>query len=189
MKTLTASSVSVSGSGVTVVFAISEQTFTQPAQQKTIGEYPSGNANFSRGHRVTDQAHFVERLTASGMASLAFLLNEAISAVAIAVESGLTWTPIFTVQPTSHSVATASATSFTVTVTVENSASITYQWQLSADGGGTWSAVAESSPYSDTQTNTLLISDSTGLDAVQYRCVATNASGDTTSNAALLTVT
>ncbi|RKZ30520.1 hypothetical protein DRQ33_07805, partial [bacterium] len=63
---------------------------------------------------------------------------------------------------------------------------LSYQWQEN-DGGG-WLDLSEGGVYSNTSTATMNISDVTGLDGYQYRCVVTNPCGSATSNAATLTV-
>lgn len=100
----------------------------------------------------------------------------------------VTGTPVFTVQPSSHSIVHPAATSFTITA-VADPAITALQWQLSTDGGTTWNNLTNVGVYSGVTTNTLAISDSTGLNSNQYRCMATNSAGTTNSNAATLTVT
>lgn len=80
--------------------------------------------------------------------------------------------------------------------TAQVSASVTgmptpaVQWQVSSDGGGTWSAVTEASPYSGTSTATLTIAGVTaGMQGRRFRLVATNLSGAVSSTTAVLTVT
>lgn len=95
----------------------------------------------------------------------------------------------FTTQPSDDSSATGEAVTFGVAVrSVPAGATKTYQWQLSTDSGSNWSNISDAGVYSDATTATLSISDNTGLDGNQYRCVA-GATGATsiTSNAATLT--
>ena len=96
----------------------------------------------------------------------------------------LTPPPAFTTQPTSVSVCTSVATSFSVVATNAN----VYQWQISTNGGGTFTNVTASSIYTNVTTPTLNISNPTGLNANQYRCLATGISGSVNSNAATLTI-
>ncbi len=92
--------------------------------------------------------------------------------------------PVFSTQPTNRAVCTGTATSFTAAAT--NAAS--YQWQLSTNGGGMWANISASAVYTNVTTATLNISNVTGLNGNQYRCVATGAGGNTNSNAATLLV-
>ena len=65
----------------------------------------------------------------------------------------------------------------------------TYQWQVSSNGGSTWSNLSNGSPYSGVTTATLTVSDATlGLSGIEYRCVVTSSNGSATSGAAVLTV-
>ena len=85
--------------------------------------------------------------------------------------------PVVVTQPVSQSVCTGAAASFSITATG------TYQWQLSTDGGLSWSNIggATSSTYN--------IASATGLlNGNQYRCVVSTNCGSTNSNAATLTV-
>ena len=61
--------------------------------------------------------------------------------------------------------------------------SATYQWQVSIDGGVTWNNIPTATAASLT-----IPSVTAALNNTQYRSVATNTCGSTTSNAALLTV-
>lgn len=92
--------------------------------------------------------------------------------------------PSFTTQPVNTTVCSPQATSFTVAATSTTS----YQWQVSTDGGTTWTNIAAAGVYSNVTTTTLNISNTAGLNANQYRCVATNSGGSVNSNAATLIV-
>jgi sugar lactone lactonase YvrE len=51
----------------------------------------------------------------------------------------------------------------------------TYQWQLSTDGGNTWSFLADGAPYSGTATGTLTITGATpAMSGYEYECLASN---------------
>lgn len=90
-----------------------------------------------------------------------------------------TATPTINTQPSDVSTAVGASASFTVDSTDGSS----YQWQVSTDGGTTWSPVGtDSNLY--TATNVQLTDDGN-----LYRVIITNACGSTTSNSATLTVT
>lgn len=93
-----------------------------------------------------------------------------------------------TVQPLDSEETTGSAASFDVTAVGIPTAALTYQWQLSTDDGDNWANITDAGVYSGATTDTLAISDNTGLDGNLYRCVV-SATGYTsaTSEAALLT--
>jgi hypothetical protein len=91
-----------------------------------------------------------------------------------------------TSQPSSKSVAAPAATTFTVAAST-TSGTLTFQWQV--DTGGGFGNVS-GSPYSGETTATLAISDSSGLDTYEYRCVVSvTGADDVNSSAATLTVT
>ena len=92
-------------------------------------------------------------------------------------------TPTITVQPpTNKTVALGVSADFTVTAT--SSDTLTYQWQVSADGGSTWANVGTDS-NSYTTANTTKVDNGT-----QYRCYVYDAAYNTsvTSDKATLTV-
>ena len=94
-------------------------------------------------------------------------------------------------QPASVSVAAPAAAQFVVAaVSRPVGGTLSFQWQVSTDAGTTFANSADAGVVSGSATNTLDISDSTGLDANQYRCVVSVVGGaDVTSDAATLTVT
>ncbi len=100
-------------------------------------------------------------------------------------------TPIFTitVQPTNSSTSctTGSVASFSVTAT---GGGLTYQWQVSTDGGNTWSNVSNGGIYSGATTATLTVTDPPLSDnGYEYRCnVSGSCGGPASSNAATLNV-
>lgn len=68
-------------------------------------------------------------------------------------------------------------------------AGASFQWQVSTDGGTTWSNLAEGSPYRGTATGNLAVTAAdTSLNGRTYRYVATVAAATAISNAARLAV-
>lgn len=90
--------------------------------------------------------------------------------------------PVITTQPASTSVVAPDPATFTVAVTGAPTPSL--QWQLSSDGGTTFSNIAGATSNSYTTPAT-----AAGDSGKQYRVTATNGSGNATSNPATLTVT
>ena len=87
-----------------------------------------------------------------------------------------------------QAAASGSGESFSVTATTTNNVVATFQWQLQTGGTGAFTDLSDAGVYSDTDTNTLVISDNTGLDGNRYRCVVSGTGATSvTSNAALLT--
>src|SRR5205823_3387364 len=95
--------------------------------------------------------------------------------------------PAITTQPSNQTV-TAGANA-TFTVAASGAPAPTYQWQVSTNGGSTFTNVSNAAPYSGATTATLTITGtSASLTGNQYRAVATNSVGTATSAAATLTV-
>ncbi|MEM5563564.1 GEVED domain-containing protein [Psychroserpens sp. AS72] len=91
--------------------------------------------------------------------------------------------PTITTQPTAQNEVIPDTATFTVTATN----AVSYQWQVSTNGGGTWNNVtggtgATTNSYTTGAT-------SAPMNNNQYRCVVTNACGTVNSNAATLTLT
>jgi glucose/arabinose dehydrogenase len=95
--------------------------------------------------------------------------------------------PAITTQPTNQTVTAGGNTSFTAMVT--GTPTPTLQWQVSTNGGASFTNLANGAPYSGVTTNVLALTAVTaGLNNNQYRLVATNSAGTATSAAATLTV-
>lgn len=89
--------------------------------------------------------------------------------------------PVFTTQPASVTVTAPAAASFTVAAS--GTPAPTLQWQVSTDGGTTWSSVAGATAA------TLSVSPTNvGQRNSRYRAVATNSVGSVNSDPATLTV-
>lgn len=127
-------------------------------------------------------------ITLSGYKYRAKATNSVSSATSAAATLTVTTTaPSFTTQPNNQAVADGGSTSFTVAAA--GNPTPTLQWQISTDGGTSWTNLTNTAPYSGVTTSTLSISDVTGLNGMRFHCVATNGTlPDATSNAALLTV-
>jgi subtilisin-like proprotein convertase family protein len=95
--------------------------------------------------------------------------------------------PAITSQPAGVSICSGSPATFTVGA---SGAGITYQWQVSTNGGTTYTDLANATPYSGVTTPTLTISPTAGaMNNNRYRCVV---SGTCTpaavSNGVVLTI-
>lgn len=100
-------------------------------------------------------------------------------------------TTTITVQPVNRSVTHPAGTTFAVTSTAAGAySSLTYQWQISSDGGSSWSNLSNAGVYSGVSTATLTISNSTGLNGKKYRviCGTDTANTNATSDVVTLTV-
>jgi uncharacterized repeat protein (TIGR03803 family) len=95
--------------------------------------------------------------------------------------------PTIAIQPTNRTVTAGRQAAFTVATNGVPAPGL--QWQASTDGGSAWFNLSNTSPYSGVTTTTLTVSSvAAGLNGTEYRCVATNGLGSSTSNAAMLTV-
>src|SRR5262249_6605018 len=95
--------------------------------------------------------------------------------------------PAFTTQPASQGVTAGNSASFTVAASGLPAPG--YRWQVSTDGGTSWTALTDSASYSGTATATLTVTSSpVSLNGTRYRAVAANGIGSATSTAATLTV-
>lgn len=92
-----------------------------------------------------------------------------------------------TTQPVDSEETTGDPASFTVVAAITGTGgTLTYQWQ--EDSGGGFANITDAGVYSGATTDTLAISDNTGLDSYQYRVVVSATGADSvTSTAATLT--
>lgn len=118
----------------------------------------------------------------------------ATSACALSVTSGVvTLTVInpvsFTSQPQPAEICAGGNATFSITAS--SSQTISYQWQVSTNNGGSWTNIADGGIYSGTGTSTLNLTNATvGNNTYQYRCLVNNitCSNPVNSNAGVLTV-
>jgi hypothetical protein len=93
-----------------------------------------------------------------------------------------------TTQPVNTSVCVGGTTTLTA---VGSGTGVIYQWQISTDGGATWTNVANAPPYSGATTGTLTISGATtAINNTIYRVLVSNSTctSPSTSSPATLTV-
>ena len=92
-----------------------------------------------------------------------------------------------TTQPLNAVVCTDKVTTFSVSATGSN---LTYQWQVSADGGTTWTNIANGAPYSGATTATLTITaPSTTLNGRLYRVIVSGGAPCPSVTSAIRTLT
>ena len=99
----------------------------------------------------------------------------------------ITTPPGISAHPVGVSVCAGANTGFSVTGT---GGSLSYQWQVSTNGGAAYSNLSNTGVYSGTSTSAMIITNVTsGMNTYLYRCIIYGAcSPEVTSNAALLTV-
>lgn len=109
--------------------------------------------------------------------------NSTSNAVALTVVT----TPSITTNPANSAIVTGANTSFTVAASYSPTS---YLWQVSTNGGGTWSTVTNGGVYTNATTATLNITNATSLmNGNLYRASATNSCGTSSfSTSALLTI-
>ena len=91
-------------------------------------------------------------------------------------------------QPSDEESVACGTTSFSVEIS--SSDAVSYQWQVSQNGGSTWIDVSNSSPYSGANTNTLTINPvPINANGYLYRCIVSIIGcSESVSNSATLTV-
>lgn len=88
--------------------------------------------------------------------------------------------PVINTHPINASAIVGQTTGFTVGA---SGSSLSYQWQLSTNGGLSWNNISGATSTTYT-TNTLTLLDN----GARYRCIVSNPGGSATSNAALISV-
>jgi hypothetical protein len=97
--------------------------------------------------------------------------------------------PVLGQQPVPQTVCSGSNPIFTIGTVTGTTGAVTLRWQVSVNGGGTYTDISDGAVYSGTATSILTVLNvSTGLNGNLYRCVVTDGSGPITSNGAALTV-
>ncbi|MBO9198747.1 MULTISPECIES: T9SS type A sorting domain-containing protein [Niastella] len=92
-------------------------------------------------------------------------------------------------NPGDQTVCAGSSPVFSIGTVTGTSGTTTIQWEVSVNGGGSYSTVSNGVSYSGATTASLTVLNvSTALNGNRYRCVVTDATGSTVSNAALLSV-
>jgi HYR domain/Secretion system C-terminal sorting domain len=96
---------------------------------------------------------------------------------------GIGTPPNITTQPTTSNICENANTNFSIVA----SGATSYQWQVNTGSG--FNNIVAGAPYSGETLATLTITTTPlSFNTYQYRCIATNGSGSTTSNGATLTV-
>lgn len=90
------------------------------------------------------------------------------------------------VNPVSVAVCPGATTNFSVTATGNN---LTYQWQLSTNGGSTWNNISNGGKYNYATTAAITITNATSdMNGYKYRCVVSGECPSATSTDATLTI-
>lgn len=106
-------------------------------------------------------------------------------AALLTVEGPLT----ITAQPQDVADCAGDAVVFIIGVDNPGAGTLSFQWQQSLDNGATWSNLNDDAIYNGTDTDTLSVSDVSGLDGSQYQVLIETATCNTiTSTSATLTI-
>jgi len=117
--------------------------------------------------------------------AIAYATGYADSTVSTATYT-IQYSPSNLTQPSNETVATGHSVS--ILASASGTPAPSFQWQVSTDGGNTWTNLINGGSYSGVTTNTLTISGTANLNGYQYRYLATNSAGSTASSAFTLTV-
>ncbi|WP_165585856.1 MBG domain-containing protein, partial [Pedobacter nototheniae] len=117
------------------------------------------------------------------------LENPGTSGVYFSTPSGCTYAisspPVITGNPPNRTICANGNTTFGVSAT----GALSYQWQVSTDGGINFADLANTAPYSGVTGTVLTITGASGaLSGNRYRANAINTDGTTSSNSGILTV-
>ncbi len=113
--------------------------------------------------------------------------NVVTSVTSASASLNVTSVPVFTNHPANQSATTGAAVTFSAAAT--GNPAPAYQWQVSTNGGSTYTNLSNDATYSGVTTGTLTISNAgTSLNTFRYRAKASNSVGEANSNAAVLTV-
>jgi hypothetical protein len=168
-------------SGHSVTFSASASGYPAPTVQWQVST--NGGRSFSNISGATSPTYTINAVTASqnGYQYRAVFTNSAGSATTAVATLTVQSAPTVTTNPSSKTVSAGQTASFTAAAT--GNPAPTVQWQVSTDGGVTFTNISGAS----SPTLTL-----TGVTASQnrykYRAVFTNALGSTTTTAAVLTI-
>ncbi len=111
----------------------------------------------------------------------AVFTNSLGSATTSAATLTVQYPPAVTTNPLSQTVTAGHSVTFTAAAT--GNPAPTVQWQVSTDGGNTWTSISGA-----TSTSYTISSTTAGMNGYEYRAVFTNSLGSTTTLAAILTV-
>jgi hypothetical protein len=143
----------------------------------------NGGSSWSNISGATSTTFALTNVTASenGFKYRAVFTNSVGAATTSSATLTVLFAPIVTANPVSQSVTHGSSATFNAAATADPAASV--QWQVSTDGGATWTNISGA-----TSTTYTISSSTTSQNGYRYRAVFTNSQGSATTGAAILTV-
>jgi subtilisin-like proprotein convertase family protein len=110
------------------------------------------------------------------------LANQVVNSLVTPAPPPAPTAPVITTQPANQTVPAGQTATFTAAAS--GTPTPTVQWEISTDGGTTWSNISGATSTTLTLTNV-----TTTMSGNEYEAVFTNSAGSATTNAAILTVT
>jgi hypothetical protein len=158
----------------------------------TAGVPPGTNITFGTNPVTPGSSSVVSLNNANTLAAGSYIITITGTASGAPTQNvNLTYTisggagPAITTQPADQAVCVGLNTSFSVS----SASAVSYQWQVSTDGGTTYANLSNGGVYSGVNLTTLTITGATAvMNSYRYRCIPSTVCGSTTSNAAILTV-
>jgi uncharacterized protein YjdB len=96
-----------------------------------------------------------------------------------------------TTSPANDTVCSGTSAMFMIAALDTNggvTTTVNYAWQVSTDGGTTWTSATDTTMYSGDSSSMLTVSAHLSMNGYKYRCIAYDSNGTATSSAAILTV-
>ncbi|MEW5675008.1 GEVED domain-containing protein [Flavobacterium enshiense] len=175
--TITPTPAAIGGGAATVCVGANTPAFTNAVGGGTWSiTNGSGSASITVGGVVTG--------ISAGNATVVYTIGTCSSSTPITINN----VPAITTNPSNASITAGTNTSFSV---VASNTPTSYVWEVSIDGGSTWSTVTNGGVYSGATTATLsLTAVPASMDSYRYRARATNSCGSSAnSTVAILSVT
>ena len=168
-------------SGNSVTFTASASGFPVPTVQWQVST--NGGRSFSNISGATGTSYTISAVAAgqNGYEYRAVFTNSAGSVTTSAATLTVQYAPIVTTNPRNTTVSAGGTATFTAAANSNPAATV--QWQISLDGGSTWTDITGATSTTLTLTNV-----SASLNGHKYRAVFTNSIGSATTTAATLTV-
>lgn len=180
------------------LYLVLSTTNTAPsAAQVKAGQNAAGAAVPSNSQAISSSGAKTASITGLSASTTyyPFWVHTNGSSVDSSVAAGTSFTtsatagPTINTQPSSATVTTPTAATFTVAATTSGGA-LSYQWQRSTNGGGSWANVTTGTGGTTSSYTTAATSVSGGNanNGDQYRCAVTDSNGTVNTSAATLTV-